>query len=349
VTSTTHPDFDEELNSLYAEVQIPVSNRKLPFSEALRLVDPDEYQEQFDSWLENRRRQVLSGGIERKGIVTNNEMHFRTLCRLARRRRLVPFIGAGVSASCGFPTWRDFLKRLTGGAVPVPSAGRLLKDGKMENATEEIINAIGENGFREAFRGTFLRSFDRGGAEFVADLLLFTTGPMITTNFDKVIEEFVSPDHIFLGSASRGFMSMLRCGERVLLKLHGDLYQSESRVLTSSEYDSAYGCGDQVDDARELTRTLKQVYLRETLFFIGCSLESDRAMRLFAQIASNEGRDEGVSHYALLELPKSASALPGRSRFLEDRGIFPIWYAHGEHSYVGEIIGEIARSVQDSA
>ena len=176
-------------------------------------------------------------------------------------------------------------------------------------------------------------------------------GPILTTNFDHVIE------HVFQ-TAERGFLPHqviwkpqdaelanreLAQGSTVLVKLHGDVADPDHVILTWSQYESAYGPLDrqQTDESMPtlpLPRLLFRTIAGHVLLFLGCSLASDRPVDIVGRLALSFG---GNVHYAIVETLTESQAHNDRRSRLASLGIRPIWYPNGRHDYVEKILNHI--------
>src|SRR5215213_5490829 len=118
----------------------------------------------------------------------------QTLYHLERQGRtvpgLVPFLGAGISLAFGFKDW----KRLLLDAAPprlVPQIEEQLTQGQYEEAAELLLQDRGPDGFQSMLaaaagdRQLEALDFRRGT---VSLLPLLASGPVITTNFDRILE-----------------------------------------------------------------------------------------------------------------------------------------------------------------
>lgn len=132
-------------------------------------------------------------------------------------------------------------------------------------------------------------------------------------------------------------MKAIPSGKRYLLKLHGNIDNPTYRVLTAAEYDAAYGPRENIDFQKELPKALGRVFSGYTLVFIGCSLTHDRTLRTFERIVEQEGRSRLPSHYAIVECPEEDDWDEMKNR-LARSNIKPIWYPHGEHEVVSQIL-----------
>jgi len=356
--STSHADRDEDfersLFTSHREANFP----SLPFlrkpvhpGELLYAFDPEDYQEQLANWYDQERSLALAQGIFPEVQYEKNRARFEQLEQRVARKKVIPFVGAGVSASYRFPTWAGYLEKLAAEAgFPRDRLVERLTAGQFEEAADDLLYILNENGFSEAFRRHFTRTPNAKNGGLVDYILMLAVDGLVTTNFDSLLES--SPlskfTRILMGTSPDGFTALVRRGDRVLLKLHGDIVSPRARILTKKEYDDAYGNGN-VDESRPLPRILKETYLENTFLFVGCSLGTDRTMQLFAQVAGgSEPRD--AEHFAILESPlEGAAKFPAREQFLSARNIYPIWYPYGQHEYVRRILKLLVRSVKRSA
>ena len=93
-------------------------------------------------------------------------------------------------------------------------------------------------------------------------------------------------------------------------------------MLLSDEYESAYGHG------KPIRKEMEVLYCSNNLLFLGCSLGSDRTLRLLNEVGK---ADPGMpKHYAFLARPEDEESRLDREDFLTELGIYPIWY-RGDH------------------
>jgi WD40 repeat protein len=125
-----------------------------------------------------------------------------------------------------------------------------------------------------------------------------------------------------------------------LLKLHGDYLETDSRVLTRSDYEREY---KRVDKKRPppLPTVLQQVCGGAPLLFLGCSLQRDRTTRIIARVAKIL---EGTMHFAVLSDSENTHA---RFRELDSWGIRPLFYPEGEYGKIADFLACLARAVPE--
>ena len=101
------------------------------------------------------------------------------------------FIGSGLSAPFGYPSWREFIVSNARAAGVAPIVRDLLKHDDYEQAATELYNAMGAMAFHEAIRLAYNKSRLptgrlKGAITYLPGLC---SGPVITTNYDAVLEK----------------------------------------------------------------------------------------------------------------------------------------------------------------
>ena len=158
-----------------------------------------------------RKGNRTQGGVD-TGALTEKELRDRirsrnteTIVSLERQLRsplgIIPFVGAGMSATVrlsgdppGFPQWRDLLSRLAKGRRIEADVKALLEIGDYERAAskfDEDRPGILPQRIRDAFdREVADAELSKGPLSYLPFL---ATGPVITTNFDRVLEQVSRP------------------------------------------------------------------------------------------------------------------------------------------------------------
>lgn len=270
---------------------------------------------------------------------------------------VVPFVGAGLSKQFGFPLWGEFLRdqaRKAGGAEMEKKIQEQLDAGEYEEAAEELLGARGPRAFHDAIESTFgqhnLEGGELGGA--VSLLPRIAAGPVITTNFDHVLEKVFEQANkpfarVVSGAKADASVRAFHRNQRLILKIHGDAEESTERILTREDYEKYYGSADasKLDFELPLPKRLRLMMMSRPLLFVGCSLNQDRLVAALYQVAREY---RGIAHYAIVERPESDELYYERSRFLSNHGIRPIWYPHGEHGLAGLILQWLADMADSS-
>jgi len=268
---------------------------------------------------------------------------------------VVPFVGTGVSIPFGMLGWRDFLRdqaRLAGTDSEVDA---LLGAEQYEEAAELLLGARQPRRFQDAI-GDAYGDHRLSGAVFAhtaADAICrLAVGPVITTNFDHVLERAAlaaaCPLEPVWGAKVDLAVDALHGGSRLLLKLHGDVRDSTERVLTRRDYELAYGSS--ADPAKitldkNLPRVLDLLFAARPVLFIGCSLAADRTLRVLQQVTE---RHREIAHYALVPRPVLPSEVAVRDKHLSSLSIRPIWYPAGQHDLLVPLLEYLADLVPPS-
>lgn len=262
-----------------------------------------------------------------------NQLKLRDLVRKLRSPGgVVPYVGAGMSASLGFPGWTELLKNNAKEASVKSKVEQHLADGQYEEAAQVLEDDMGEEGFHELIRESFGSHKLKEHLDAPVTLLpKITSGPVVTTNFDRVLEQAFKQgkrpfDRVVRGVEVDTIGEALDLNHHLLLKVHGDAEDRTHRILTLREYEANYNPDKQ--QARYLISTqLELLAIKRTLLFLGCSLEQDRLMDVLKAIKE---KYQSTTHYALLQKPADEATLAQRVKFLSERGIRPIWYPEGK-------------------
>ncbi|MBI4663460.1 MAG: SIR2 family protein [Verrucomicrobia bacterium] len=261
---------------------------------------------------------------------------------------VTPFVGVGMSVPFKFKAWKDFLLEQASDNPPLrEKIEKRLAEGQYEEAAEELLLDRGENSFQTRLEDAFgphrLAGQALSGA--VTHLPKFATGPVLTTNFDGVLEAVFrhadSPfEEIILGMKLDKISHAFHLRRRVLVKLHGDATDRTDRVFTLGDYQKNYG--DLTDATRHPLCRVLELAMRAPLLFLGCSLQQDRTMRVLETLAKSS---KVLRHYAVLEYPSADCEFRQRQRYFSDLGVRPIWYPHGRHELIETLLAGLAKAV----
>jgi hypothetical protein len=257
-----------------------------------------------------------------------------TLYHLERQGRanpgIVPFLGAGISIPYGFKNWGDLLRD----AAPprlLPTIEEQLKNGDYEGAAETLLKDFGPDGFQNMVAASagdsLLEAFDfRIG--MVSLLPLLASGPVVTTNFDRVLERAFAAhgtpfESVISGPRPDLIVDALHGHRRVLIKLHGDWQDRVGRTFAKSDYEAHYGDA-QPGEKRELLDAAEQLlFSSRPLLFIGASLGPDRTVQLLQQV---HDRYAGLRHFAIMAAPVEEEKFERQEKHLRTCGVLPLWY-----------------------
>lgn len=283
--------------------------------------------------------------MEFAGIELAAKQNDLSIRRLVEQLRspigVIPFIGAGLSKGLNlFPEWGEALRELAQrtGAAEAASVETLLKQEQYERAAAVIADALGDEEFQRSIAAKFgdhlLKNADLSAGP-VAILPFLAGGPVITTNFDRVVERAFAragrpfDEGIIKGPNPDEVVPALQQNRFVLWKIHGDWQDRRMRVFTEKEYKRIY---------RDLEHLLWLALTNRPALFIGCSLVQDRVVAVLEKI---QRAHKGIAHFAILQAPAREEEFRAREKTLRRAGIVPLWYPEGRHERIQSLLGQV--------
>lgn len=191
------------------------------------------------------------------------------------RRRSVLFLGSGISAnSLSFdgtqnpPTWEDFLRKaltLVGGDITFVE--KLLAEKDYLTACEIIVDRITNLQFERVAKECFLMPKYQTHNIHKA-ILKLDSRIVATPNVDKIYEVFAQSETagttLVKNYYDTDIANKIRSSDRIIIKVHGTLDQSNKMIFTRKQYTNAryeYSAFYKIIDALALTHTF---------IFLGC-------------------------------------------------------------------------------
>lgn len=213
------------------------------------------------------------------------------LAEIAIDRHLVLFIGAGVSAGAGIPTWRDLLHRIAKEGGVDPGYIKLLEGHDLRDWATLIDRKMhSANGIKHAVADLIQRA--RRCSLQHALLASLRSTEAVTTNFDQLFEiaSRVADDELaVLPTHPR------KSGTSWLLKLHGSVNDPASMVLTRSDY------LDMPRNRGALMGLVQGLLLTRHMMYVGYSLRDEDFQELIHEVRTAQG-DSGAGRATMLTL-----------------------------------------------
>jgi len=324
---------------------------KFKASEILFWVDRNAYYDEFEN-IQNE--EILQKHKELIGWLydTRQNTTFEGLIDSIRRKRIAPFLGAGISKPYSYPLWGEALEEILDELkdLDVEDSIELLQSYSYLEAAQ-ILYEKDPQQFNYYIKKKFVLTEETKKkiiSSGVPKLLpKITSGAVITTNYDKIIETvFEVGNKSFQGfmhgvQQKNQFVTKLIKGDRCILKLHGDVEFEDTYIFCEAQYNQGYNLNGSTDFdfTKPLPKTLRQIYISHSLLFLGCSLEQDRTLDLFKQI-KEEGQFEIPEHYAIMENkePENRSWKRETENRLLNLNIRPIWYDKEKHKRIEEML-----------
>lgn len=280
-------------------------------------------------------------------------------------RKIVPFIGAGISVDYGYSLWGETLRRIADTFCTNDEITNMLNNGRYIDAADALCS---ENPvrFKEKLRdlcsseGKDFSSRDKS-AFFISRI--FRDGLLITTNYDSVFEEVYSCNgyvyNVVTPAAAGILQNMLKSGnnnQHIIYKFHGDVVTSNDGdlIITADDYNRLY------TESKDLLGSFEVLAERYSFLFLGSSLnfESEQPDRFLQLIDNVSTQKNSNRHYAILPFVgmEETTLEEDMNRLMKERynkmcrehNIEPIFYPDGEHGCVREILRYISDSVNNS-
>ncbi|NOR42341.1 MAG: hypothetical protein GQ572_03320 [Gammaproteobacteria bacterium] len=329
---------------LTQSIQDDPNSYSVEISDLLFWHDPEAYMDEMERW---EGQQVKDQHVEMLEYLEESEQSavFSKLVETIKKKRIAPFVGAGLSKSCNFPLWGEAIEKLVNKLEGVSTSEQRAAQPALAYL-EEVKQQLSEWHYLEAVEllytnsKTHVDSFVRNTFELSANpaisgpvklLPKICDGCIVTTNFDEVIETVFIKDQKPIEGYMHGtqtqhqFVAKLIQGERCILKLHGTVNDPETYILSEAQYNDAYGHNASFDYTRPLAKTLRQIFVSHSLLFLGCSLEQDRTLGLFQDVVDSKAFDI-PDHFAFLPKPSDHEKYLAKEELLMQAKIRPIWY-----------------------
>jgi hypothetical protein len=222
----------------------------------------------------------------------------RQLGEQARRGHLAVFVGAGVSAAAGLPTWEQLLAELAARSGLDDDLREGLARLPPQDSAALMARELGREQVETFVKERFGPASYALAHALVADL---PVQEFVTTNYDPLVE---------LAAADMGRdlkvlpFDEAKPGAPWLLKLHGDSAHPESVVLTREEY-LQFG-----DSRAALAGVLHSLLLTRHVLFVGTSMLDDDLIRIAHQVRSAlqvQGSEPGRRTGTVLALREDAA------------------------------------------
>ncbi len=195
----------------------------------------------------------------------------RRLASLASRSELVVFMGAGVSASAGLPTWAQLLEQLAIEAGFSEEEREALREVSALDRAQLLAQRLGPD--PTALGRTVRKCLDVGDVVALSHTLLagLPVREFITTNYDDCFERACAS--VGRGVARLPYVPAFG-SERWLLKMHGCVTEPQDIVLTRRDY-VRYA-----ERNAALAGIVQAMLMTRHMLFVGFSLDDDNFHRI---------------------------------------------------------------------
>jgi hypothetical protein len=240
------------------------------------------------------------------------------LIQAVRNRQAILFVGAGVSRQLGLPSWNELISEMAKQLDYDPAVFQS-HGGYLELAEFYKIKKTSMGSLRSWMDRTWHTDEARVDKCQTHRSIVALKCPLIyTTNYDRWLEiAFARYQNEFVKIANVGDFTKIRDGVTQIVKLHGDLDDDTSLVLTESSY------FDRLAFESPLDIKLRSDSLGKSILFVGYSLTDINIRYLLYKLHRLWSESDFVSarpkSYIFLTRPN-----PIQEAILGERGITPI-------------------------
>ena len=193
-------DWFDEANSIEQTIN-SFGNDYTP-SKLLISINSNAYIESVKNWKSNSLEEALGRDVAHDDLFQRNRERFNEVVKIVRRGKIVPFVGAGLSKPCGYPTWHEYLTRLCGFSRLRDVVGQLITESRLEQAADALFADLNEARFNEHSNRIFGAYHELAGA--IKSLPEIANSCVITTNFDDVVERAYADENKPFASVVNG-------------------------------------------------------------------------------------------------------------------------------------------------
>lgn len=217
------------------------------------------------------------------------------------QEKFVFFVGSGLSQPL-FPSWCKLLEELleiakeSNPSYDESELKQYIKDGvHYLDIAEACVRVINPNKYRDLMEKIFDKEFTLDDiSEGYKALMALSPKLIITTNYDRIPD--IAGKGRYRSCTNKNAPEAMRSivdGKNVVFKMHGDITDQSSIVLTASDYQKI------IHNNPSTQSLFKNLLSTKVLIFIGFSL-SDPHIETILENIKSINKDIPLSHYVLL-------------------------------------------------
>lgn len=258
--------------------------------------------------------------------IDNNEQRINEVKK--HRKKIIPFVGAGISQSCGLLSWRGLLDKLANGYLEESVRKSFENTDNLIKYAQRISRAAG-NDSMFAYNVKELCAYKKENVSDLPEMIMNGfSNQVITTNYDTILED-TKRRKVILPSATIQMTEAIALKKPCLIKIHGSISEPSSIILTRDQYTKLYSINK--DKKSVLYEQLCSIYQGSMLLFLGCSLQKDYTLEA---LRNSVERNSGIKHYAFVPSPDAPNEKVAFNVQLSKLGVIPIYYPKGEYEYI---------------
>lgn len=224
--------------------------------------------------------------------------------------KLVVFVGSGISYNSGMPTWDSLIKTFAD-ELGIPFD---------PSSIDEFIKIpqyyFNERKSHEYYK-TLKNIFDVPNKTNILHELIFSMHPIhiITTNFDRLLEEFVNQKGLNYHTVKRDNDLPYAVENRMIIKMHGDIEEGNI-VLKEDDY------LNYSNNFKLIENYVKSLFATHIILFVGFSADDPNFKIIFNWVKNNLQKDFQPAY--LLESIKNKDQI--KFNYYKNRGINILYF-----------------------
>ncbi|MGN8071577.1 SIR2 family protein [Mucilaginibacter sp. 22184] len=258
-------------------------------------------------------------------------MEQKNLFEAIRKEDVVIFAGAGFSRYAGYPLGGELGKLLVDKLGP-DERSKVSVSAPLDYLAEEIIRI--KHGSRDIINQA-LKDIYWAPAQSTADHDLLVSIPhfrtIITTNYDRLFEDAYKDDALLIFKETE--VSSWDDKRVNILKIHGDLSDESSIILTREDYSRFY----RQDYSSPFWATIIKAIATKTILFLGYGYEDPNVWSIFQHVYDYLGDNRKPAYFV------SPAASDEKIQFLNSKGIHYI--SHTGETFLNALLADIKEHI----
>lgn len=207
-----------------------------------------------------------------------NNPDIEAILEAKEKNQLVVFIGAGVSANSGLPSWSE----LVGKFASKLGINRVLNSEDYLRIPQYFYNERDQLEYNQLIENVFSGQYSPN--ELHDQILSLNPKHIITTNYDNLIEQSLEKHYLFYNNVFEDKDLPYASNNRLLIKMHGDLLK-KNFVLKEDDY------LNYSRNFRLIENYIESIFINHTVLFIGYSVQDYDLKLILKRIQSTLGND----------------------------------------------------------
>lgn len=199
------------------------------------------------------------------------------------KKQLVVFIGAGVSANSGLPSWSELVTKFANKL----GINRSLNSEDYLRIPQYFYNERGQLEYNQVIEKVFSGQYIPNAIH--DQILSLKPKHIITTNYDNLIEQSLEKHYLFYNNVFEDKDLPYASNNRLFIKMHGDLAK-KNFVLKEDDY------LNYSRNFRLIENYIESIFINHTVLFVGYSVQDYDLKLILKRIQSTLGDDRRTAY-----------------------------------------------------